>query len=139
MIGTARTFIEAIERRVEYFARLGPYAFTRAADALRAEANPLPHETMGVCLMRLAEQGSIDAVAILIVGGCPSEMSTKAALAIVQRSQDLVDDLILTELVRMAEEFAEAEVAAGRMFVTEDPYTGRKLYSKTKPDDGAQS
>jgi len=133
LIGTAQTFMDAIDRRVMRYVRLDAFAFTKAVDALCAEAAPAPDETIGDSLIRLAKLGSVDAVAALIAGRASQDVALKAALAVARRSPDLIDDLILTSLVEMAEERFEQEVAAGRMTVTEDPYTGEKIYSVIKP------
>lgn len=91
------------------------------------------HDLVVDLLAKVAAQGSIDAVALMVALGAPERLTAQALADLVRRSPDLVEEVRVNELTRMLEEFAEEEIAAGRMTKTKDPKTGRWLYQTRDP------
>jgi hypothetical protein len=89
-------------------------------------------ETIPAVLRRVAEEGSIDAVAIMAVMGCPLHEITDVLRAVAHRSEDVRQGIENEALVMVFEEWAEEEVAAGRMTKTVCPKTGVNLYGSVE-------
>jgi hypothetical protein len=89
-------------------------------------------ETIPTVLKRLAELGSIDAVALMVVMGCPQNDVAQALRAMVDRSADIIEGLQQAALVKLFEDWAEGEIAAGRMSKTLCPKTGVYLYHQVE-------
>lgn len=89
-------------------------------------------ETIPTVLKRLAALGSIDAVALMVVLGCPQIDVAAALRAVIDRSEDVTEGLQHAALVKLFEEWAEKEIAAGRMSKTLCPKTGVYLYHQVE-------
>lgn len=88
--------------------------------------------TMRQIMLLLARMGSTEAVAAMVVMGAPHEDILEALQALAGRNPEIMQGIVTEQLVEMFEEFADAEVKAGRMTVTIDPATGHKLYGSEK-------
>lgn len=84
---------------------------------------------VGEALAALAGIGSVEAIALLVVSGVDLDDLTAAITAFVDRAQAIKEDLAVEHLTVELEQFAEGEVAAGRMTKTKCPKTGRWLYA----------
>lgn len=118
------------------FRRMRPREFLRTISELGLAGGFKETDKIGTTLSALAEQGSIDAAAALVVIDDDKPKVGKRALdalaAVAARSPALTDELVHSTFVTMFEDFAEGEVKAGRMFIVLDPKTGEKRYGSVK-------
>lgn len=125
-----KNFVQALESTVIRFAKMGVDGRLAAAIKLIDESgveHSINDDLVSV-LGRIAELGSIDAAALMIGLGGNHQQVLEALRSIAARSKDVVDGLAHDALVTKFEEWAEQEIAAGRMTKTLDPETGRYLY-----------
>lgn len=132
--GFRRAFAAAVHR----YRAMTPTQFLKAIQTL---CNDSLIGSRRSVLKVLAKAGSIDAAAILLVL-CdhkpePDKDALAAIAAIVKRSEDIKNELYVSNLAKMLEEWGDEEVAAGRMTVQVDPTTGRKLYGSAKSEGSA--
>lgn len=88
--------------------------------------------TMAQIMLSLASMGSTEAIAAMVVMGAPHDDILEALKSLAGRNPEIMQGIMKEQLVEMVEEFADAEVAAGRMTATIDPATGKKLYGSRK-------
>jgi hypothetical protein len=124
----------ALQGAITTFDRMETDDLLRAAIALVEESGVeyAQQETIPAVLRRVAELGSIDAVAIMAVMGCPLAEVTDVLRALAMRSQDVLEGIQQEALVTIFEEWAEEEIVAGRMFKTVCPTTGKTLYGSVE-------
>lgn len=122
-------FRTALRTSIETFRVMSQREFEGALFEICQQAGVDPTTTIAAALKILAGQGCIEAVAAMIVMNLPDKKVREAIKALLARTPDVVDGLVLEELTMHFEEYADAEVEAGRMTVSIDPVTGRKLYS----------
>jgi len=89
--------------------------------------------TIGDALLAVVRCGSIEAAAALVVIGAAHAAIATALRELAQRYPDVKEGLQIEALTHMLEEFADGEVAAGRMTVARGP-NGEKLYGS--PEGG---
>lgn len=128
----------ALKQAVRKYSRMSTDDLMEAIVAAINESD-LEHsdrESIAQLLLQLASQGSIDAVAMMIAAGCSHKLAARALGLLAERSEDVKEGMVLAGLTAMVEEWAEGEVAAGRMIRTKCPKTGKNLYQsveKKKP------
>lgn len=124
----------ALESTVAKFGRMETDDLLRASIEVVKESGVeySKEETIPAVLHRVAELGSIDAVAIMVALGCSQQQVAEALHAVVLRSEDVTQAVATESLAMMIEEWAEKEVAAGRMIRTVCPKTGENLYQSVK-------
>ncbi|MHC2250994.1 hypothetical protein ACVILK_000686 [Bradyrhizobium embrapense] len=120
----------ALRSKVEQYSKLGYLDLVQTAiDLIDESAVEYDRtETIPVVLARLAAMGSIDAVAVMSCLGCAEDQVADALQSLSERSPDVMDGLLFVGLARVVEDWAESEVAAGRMTKTICPNTGKPLY-----------
>lgn len=129
----------ALRQRVKHFGDLEGDQIAQAAVDLieESEATFERCETIPAVLARVAALGSVDAVALMVVMGCTQEQVACALRDLAMRSEDIKDGLLVAALTAEVEEFAEGEIAAGRMTKARCPKTGAWLYSSVdKKNEG---
>jgi hypothetical protein len=89
-------------------------------------------EPVSDVLLRIAGQGSIDAVALFVCVGADEARIADALRLISERSKDVLDGMVFEGLVTLFEEWAEGEIAAGRMLKTKCQESGRYLYQSVE-------
>lgn len=67
----------------------------------------------------------------------PQEQTTEALLCLCERSEDIKEGMLVAGLTVVFEEWAEEEIAAGRMTKARCPKTGKWLYSKSDKNGGS--
>lgn len=128
-------FKHAVEHHVSRFRAMATPDFIARCMDMISEApdlDPSPEQTISELLERLARDGSIEAAAALAVMGVDEQRLIALLRGLLERSPDAVEGCQVEALVIMFEEWADEEVAAGRMTVTVGP-DGKKLYGLPKP------
>lgn len=130
--GTAA--FEALKRTltdtVKAMRALPQVELVRRCAEIVGEVEAPPETTIGEMLIMAAGQGSIEATAAMAAIGMPDERVLEALRAIADRSPDVCEGAQIEALAIMFEEFADEEVAAGRMTVSIGP-KGEKLRTCT--------
>jgi hypothetical protein len=120
----------AVFRHVARFRAMDTPSFVeRCADMWKdAEAQIGSDGTLGEAMERLAALGSIEACAAMAVMGVGEDRVIAALRVVAERSPDVVEGMQVEALTMIFEQWADEEVAAGRMTVTLGS-NGQRLYS----------
>lgn len=128
------SFQAALKSKIQRYTLMDGDGLCEAAVTLIEESG-IDHEqseTIGVLLARVAALGSLDAVGIMSAIGCPEDAVVDALHSIVERSEDVSNGVAVESLAILFEDWADAQVTAGRMIRTVCPDTGRNLYQSVE-------